>query len=191
MWASALAMGFAAVPAAAAAALALPQAGCSAHIAPESSSASFVVGVRLPIRAEGRFNQIEGQLSLRPEGCEVAVRLDATSVVYTGPNWFADLSRSPAFLDVDAHPEVNFVSQPFPASRLVEGGALLGTLRLRGRERSVEFRLQPSGCDPPGQACPIVVRGIVNRRDFGMQAHRFTVKDTVHFEFSIRLEPVQ
>ena len=187
MWAAALAMGLAATPAASA----LPQADCSAHIAPESSSASFIVGVRLPIRAEGRFNQIEGQLSLRPEGCEVEVRLDATAVVYTGPNWFADLSRSPAFLDVETHPEVNFVSQPFPASRLVEGGVLLGTLRLRGHERPVEFQLQPSGCDSPGQACPILVRGSVNRRDFGMQAYRFTVRDAVHFEFSIRLEPAQ
>jgi len=185
MWAVALAMGFAAAPAVSA----LPQAGCSAHIAPESSSASFIVGVRVPIRAEGRFNQIAGQLSLRPEGCEVAVQLDATAVVYTGPNWLADLSRSPTFLDVDAHPEISFVSHPFPAAWLLEGGALRGTLRLRGRERPVEFRLQPSGCDSPGKACPIVVRGSVNRREFGMQAYRFAVKDAVQFEFSIRLEP--
>jgi hypothetical protein len=29
----------------------------------------------------------------------------------------------------------------------------------------------------------------VSRRDFGMQAYRFTVKDAVRFDFAIRLEP--
>jgi polyisoprenoid-binding protein YceI len=163
---------------------------CRGRIDPRLSSARFTVDVLLPIRAEGRFTEIEGELVPRPDGqCEVHVRVRADTVAYEGPEWMAKLTRSPAFLDAEAHPEVAFDSQPFPLASLNEGGAVSGRLRLRGRERPVDFTLRPAECATPGQACDIRVSGIVSRRDFGMQAYRFTVKDAVRFEFAIRLEP--
>lgn len=163
---------------------------CRGNIAPDASVARFIVDVRLPIRAEGRFTEVEGELRQQPDGlCEVHVRLRADTVAYDGPDWMARLTRSPAFLDAEMHPEVSFVSQAFPAEWLNVGGAVRGRLRLRGRERPVEFSLRPAECDTHGVACPIRVRGEVSRRDFGMQAYRFTVKDAVRFEFDIRLEP--
>ncbi len=162
---------------------------CRGRIDASASEARFIVDVRLPIVAEGRFSGVEGQLLPRPDGqCEVRVRLRADTVQYSGPEWMAKLTRSPAFLDAEAHPDVAFDSAAFPAVWLNEGGSIRGRLKLRGRERPVEFALRPAECDTPGQACAIRVSGEVSRRDFGMQAYRFTVKDTVRFDFAIRLE---
>lgn len=166
-----------------------PAATCRGRLDASASEARFVVDVRLPIRAEGRFDGVEGELRPGPDRqCEVRVRLRADTVQYSGPEWMAKLTRSSAFLDAGMHPEVVFESLPFPAAWLNEGGSIRGRLRLRGRERPVEFALRPAECDAPGQACPIRVSGEVSRRDFGMQAYRFTVKDTVRFDFAIRLE---
>ena len=165
---------------------------CRGRVDPATSSARFIVDVRLPIRAEGRFTEIEGELKPRPDGqCEVHVRVRADTVEYDGPEWMANLTRSPAFLDAEAHPDVGFDSQAFPVAWLNTGGSLRGTLRLRGRERPVEFALQAAECATPGTGCPLRVRGEVSRRDFGMQAYRFTVKDAVRFEFAIQLEPTR
>lgn len=162
---------------------------CRGRLDASASEARFVVDVRLPIQAEGRFTAVEGELQPRPDGqCEVHVRLRADTVEYSGPEWMANLTRSPAFLDASTHPELAFDSLPFPVAWLNEGGSIRGRLKLRGRERPVEFALRPAECDTPGQACPIRVSGEVSRRDFGMQAYRFTVKDTVRFDFAIRLE---
>lgn len=169
-------------------ALDAPPSACRGRIDPAASEARFVVDIRLPIKAEGRFARVEGQLTPQPGGrCEVHVRLRADTVDYSGPEWMAKLTRSPAFLDAETHPEVAFDSLAFPVARLNEGGAVDGRLRLRGRERPVEFTLRPAECDTPGRACAIRVSGAVSRRDFGMQAYRFTVKDAVRFEFAIRL----
>ena len=162
---------------------------CRGRIAAAASEARFVVDVRLPIKAEGRFAAVEGELVPRPDGqCEVRVRLRADTVEYSGPEWMAKLTRSPAFLDAETHPDVAFESAEFPVAWLNEGGSIRSRLRLRGRERPVEFALRPAECDTPGQACAIRVSGEVSRRDFGMQAYRFTVKDSVRFDFAIRLE---
>lgn len=162
---------------------------CRGRIDAAASHARFVVDVRLPIKAEGRFTAVEGELRPRPDGqCEVRVRLRADTVEYSGPEWMAKLTRSPAFLDAGAHPDVAFDSAAFPVAWLNAGGSIRGRLKLRGRERPVEFALRPAECDTPGQACAIRVSGEVSRRDFGMQAYRFTVKDNVRFDFAIRLE---
>jgi polyisoprenoid-binding protein YceI len=166
------------------------QSACPGRFDPKASTARFKVDVRLPIRAEGRFPDVHGAFHRLDDGqCQVQVELDASAVVYDGPEWLAKLTRSPAFLDADAHPQVRFVSAPFPLQQLNGGGPLRGRLTLRGRERPVEFRLAPAACVDAGYGCPLHVSGEVSRRDFGMQAYRFTVKDAVRFEFTILLEP--
>lgn len=168
---------------------AAPVIGCRGRLDAAASEARFIVDVRLPIKAEGRFAAVDGELRPAPEGqCEVRVRLRTDTVEYSGPEWMAKLTRSAAFLDAGTHPEVAFESLAFPAAWLNEGGSIRGRLTLRGRERPVEFALRPAECDTPGQACAIRVSGEVSRRDFGMQAYRFTVKDNVRFDFAIRLE---
>lgn len=163
---------------------------CPSQFDARASTARFVVAVRLPFRAEGHFPQVTGVFRLLADGaCEVDVELDASTIVFDGPEWLAKLTRSPAFLDVEAHPRARFVSTAFPLKHLNEGGPLHGRLTLRGRERDVEFRLSPASCATPGHGCPLRVMGELSRKSFGMQAHRLTVKDAVRIEFLILLEP--
>ena len=55
--------------------------------------------------------------------------------------------------------------------------------------RPVAFRVEPAACAAPGRDCDIVVTGHVSRQAFGMHAYRLTVRDTVDFEFQVRLQP--
>lgn len=153
------------------------------------SAAVFDVRLRLPIRARGRFDRVEGRFEGTPSACTVTVALDTADLHFDGPPWMGRLTRSAAFLDAEAHPRLRFEADPFPTSRLNEGGSLRGRLRLRGVERPVDFTLLPTACHPAGTlACPLRVQGEIPRRDFGMTAYRATVRDLVAVEFAIVLE---
>jgi polyisoprenoid-binding protein YceI len=162
---------------------------CRGVIDAVRSAAVFDVRLRLPIRARGRFDRVEGRFEGTPWACTVTVALDTADLHFDGPPWMDRLTRSPAFLDAEAHPRLRFEADPFPASRLNDGGPLRGRLRLRGIERPVDFTLLPHACHPAGTlACPLRVHGEIPRRDFGMTAYRATVRDLVAVEFAIVLE---
>jgi polyisoprenoid-binding protein YceI len=155
---------------------------------PKASTASIVVGLWLPTSLKGRFETIEGELQPAAKGqWRVQARLDARALVLDGPAWMVRATRSEKFLDVVRYPEISFVSEPFAPTLLAAGGDLTGKLRLRGRTRPVSFTLAPSSCEHPGRDCEILVSGGVDRRDFGMTSHRLWVRDTVEFEFRVRL----
>ena len=155
---------------------------------PLQTSASFKVGMRLPLRVEGRFESAQGELEgAAPGRMRVHVRLDGRALRMTGSDWMRRVTLSADFLDVQQHPEIHFDSAEFEPGLLVAGGPLRGRLQLRGQAREVTFRLLPATCARPGHDCAIEVRGELDRHDFGMNAHRFTVRDDISFEFSIRL----
>ena len=159
---------------------------CPGRIDARRSDATFDVLFRLPLHLRGRFLRLEGEASPSDTGCRVRVVVDTRSLRVDGPDWMERLARSSSFLDVEAHPEAVFVSEAFPPSRLNAGGALSGRLRLRGRERPVDFVALPPDCRPVGTpACPLRVQGDIPRRDFGMTSHRTTVRDPVRFAFTI------
>ncbi len=106
---------------------------------------------------------------------------------FKGPQWLARMARSEAFLDAEKHPHIRFVSAPFHKTLLEKGGELQGQLFLRGLQQSVLFQIEKPTCPRPGYDCELIVNGSVKRRDFGMQAYRFSIKDNVDFEFRIRL----
>ena len=63
-------------------------------------------------RTEGRFTTFDGRIAIdfdRPEKSSVAFRVRAASVD-VGSASFGDYLRSPAFLDADKHPTIDFVS---------------------------------------------------------------------------------
>lgn len=155
---------------------------------PATSEARFAVSVRLAGDVDGRFRGIEGELE--PAGAKqwrVQVRVDARELELDGPGWMLRSTRSRSFLDVERHPEIGFVSEPFPRALLSTGGQLAGELSLRGRRKPVTFTLAPSDCKRPGHACHIRVYGTVSRRSFGMQSQRLWVGDAVGFDFRVRL----
>lgn len=152
------------------------------------SGASFSIHPRLPIPSEGRFESVNGAfISMSAQKLKVEVQVDARKLGFKGPQWLARMARSEAFLDAENHPNIQFVSVPFHKSLLEKGGELQGQLFLRGLQQNVHFHIEKSACAKPGYDCELVVNGSVRRRDFGMQAYRFSIKDNVDFEFRIRL----
>lgn len=159
---------------------------------PETSQASFEVGLRLAGEVNGRFHHLEGELQPAGELWRVHVRLDARELDLDGPPWMVRATRSDKFLDVDRHPNILFESEPFARDLLLKGGELGGKLSLRGRTRPVLFRIEAATCRSPGRRCDIHVHGSVSRRDFGMNSQRMWVRDDVGFDFRVRLsDPVR
>lgn len=152
------------------------------------SQASFTIHPRLPIPSQGRFESVSGSLMPTTKDMwKVDVQVDARKLSFKGPQWPARMARSASFLDAEKHPNIKFVSAPFSKTLLEQGGVLQGQLLLRGQQRSVSFHIEKSACVNAGVDCDLVVRGSVQRRDFGMKAYRFSIKDNVDFEFRIRL----
>ena len=152
------------------------------------SDASFTIHPRLPIPSEGRFESLRGSLVAVPtQKWKVEVQVDARKLSFKGPQWLARMARSEAFLDAEKHPNIQFVSAPFSKILLDNGGELQGQLSLRGLQQSVRFHIEKSSCARPGYDCDLTVKGSIQRREFGMQAYRFSIKDNVDFAFRIRL----
>lgn len=156
---------------------------------PQRSQADFRPHPRVPLRAEGRFDGVSGELQSGGDGWQVTVRIDGRSLHFEGPAWVERLTRGENFLDLDRYPDIVFLSEPFDPQLLRDGGRLRGQLNLRGRQLTVDFRLLPSACARPGHDCDIQVRGAISRRAFGMTSHRLSVKDRVDFDFRVRLLP--
>ena len=162
--------------------------GHAAIIDNSRSSASFNINPRLPIPSQGSFESVSGSLMAMPnQNWKVEVQVDARKLRFKGPQWLARMARSEAFLAAEKHPNIQFVSTPFSKALLESGGVLQGQLFLRGLQRNVSFHIEKPACARAGYECNLVVRGSVMRRDFGMQAYRFSIKDNVDFEFRIRL----
>lgn len=150
------------------------------------SSAEFSVRVMWLMRAHGWFSAIHGTVEVdrfNNHGVVDAV-IDAGSVHMNVERYDAWV-KSPEFFDVDAHPRIHFVSQPFPLQRLRTGGALAGTLELRGVKQPIRFDLTPATCTDPGEACAILAEGALDRSAFGMHSRRGTVSDKVRLELRI------
>lgn len=153
------------------------------------SQASFRVQVRILPATEGRFRGVSGELrSVTDDQWQVRVRLDASDIDFDGPDWLTRVTCSEKFLDVRHYPDIVFESARFPGALLRDGGALAGWLTLRGQRKPVTFTLAPGMCASMGADCPIRVTGEVARRDFGMRAYRFTVRDRVGFDFQVYLQ---
>lgn len=238
----------AALLAAVLAARTLPLAAETLPVDPAHSHAEFGVHVLWFGRIVGRLDKLQGTLDLdRRRGvASVDVHVAAAAVRMSNAG-YADWARGPDFFDAAQHPQIRFVSQPFPLDRLQQGGDLEGTLTLRGISRPVRFRLlpqpclvatldlaraapvrAPAGADsapvaaaasaasvpagtatattapvqtawPPSAAtrstsaplCRALARGSIERRRFGMTAHRFTVADRVELGLVLSLRPVR
>lgn len=153
------------------------------------SNASFIVHLRLGMRAEGKLGGVSGQFSgSAAQGWQVLVTVDGRSLKMGGPRWMGRVTRSNSFLAVDRYPDIRFDSEPFTDAVLHGGGQLKGQLTLRGLTRPVSFKLVPSSCAQPGRDCDIQVNGTISRLAFGMTAYRATVTDEVDFQIRVRLQ---
>ncbi len=154
------------------------------------SHAEFSVRLLWVRQVGGRFTRIEGDVTLNPlrDTAVVEATVDVHSVAMSSARlrrWVLD----PEFFDVRLFPTIRFVSAPLPVRSLDQGGPLPGWLTLRGVTRPVMFRLEPANCTLRlDTACRIEVRGQVKRSDYGMNAHRTAISDTVDLGLLIRLD---
>lgn len=171
-------------------ALAWPGGSTAAQaIDPARSRVEFDVRTRLGPMVRGRFPDYAGRVETLPDGRHrVRVRLAAAAVIVAGPARYTALARGPQLFDVDRHPEIEFVSEPYPADLARTGGALPGRLRLRGVERTERFTLAPSGCARPGHDCPVIASGRIDRDDYGLEGWRWALADTVRFRLHVRFD---
>jgi len=82
------------------------------RIDPARTEIAFAIDAVGYPRTEGRFERFDGRISIdfeRPERSSVAFHVRADSVD-VGSASFSDYLRSPAFLDAEKHPTIDFVS---------------------------------------------------------------------------------
>lgn len=153
------------------------------------ASASFWIRPIWFKRIEGRFPVLEGEVeSSGADGAmAVDVRIDVRAL-QMGRASHVSWAQSPEFFDIARHPWIRFRSEPVSPQQLHAGGEVTGELTLRGVTRAVRFELQPAACARPGFDCAVQATGEVSRSDFGMDARKHALSDTVHLDFSVRLQ---
>ncbi|MDG6347354.1 YceI family protein [Luteimonas sp. 8-5] len=168
-----------------------------AHAAAIDAAASQV-GFHLVTRwgqsLDGRFNTIRGAVDdMGGDLRRVRLILSTSDVEIVGHPGYTRFARGSGFFDAERWPLVEFISDPYPPELLQTGGALGGTLRMRGVQRREVFVLQPAGCARPGIDCDVVASGRVRRGDYGMRRWRVALGDDVRFSLRMRLraEPGQ
>ena len=182
-----------AIPGIVAAGLALLLA-CAAAVASEIDSAHSRFGFSLQTRwgqtVQGRFPRYAGEVETLPDARQqVRLQLDTRAVEIVGNLRYTNFSRSDKFFDAGRHPTIEFVSDPYPASLLRDGGDLGGMLSLRGVNRREVFVVAPATCARPLHACDVVARGSVRREDYGMDAYGYLLRSRVQFTLNVRLRP--
>ena len=151
------------------------------------SEAHFKVTLRVPIKAEGRFTSIEGEVNVLPnQKRNVRVHVNATELRMGGPAWLQKATVSAEFLDAKNYPNIDFQSADFSEQTLLSGGDIKGMLSIKGIRRAVVFSIKPSSCKRAGLSCPIDVSGTLKRSDFKMNAYRWSLKDEVRFHFQLK-----
>lgn len=142
------------------------------------------------VRLDGRFERFDGEVRIDADGvARVQLRVDAQSL-HMDNSRHRDWARSPEFFHVRRHPQIEFRSDPLPASLLERGGPLTGSLRVRGVEQPARFELAPGQCDDASASCVVEVAGSIRRSQFGMHSRRVALSDRVLLRMHFVLQPV-
>ena len=160
----------------------------AARIDRDASRITFTLKTRWGQILQGRFPEFGGDVVALPDGQhQVQFKLATRAVEILGSPRYTRLTRGPGFFDAQRHPQLEFVSVPYPVSLLHEGGALAGTLRIRGIGRQEVFTIDPADCANPARACDVVANGSIRRSDYGIDRWTFALSDRVRFTLRIRL----
>ena len=153
------------------------------------SHAEFSVKVLWMFDVEGSFGHVNGHVRIDSAAGTgiVDARIDVNAVRMRRSGT-EEWVKSEEFFDVARHPEIRFLSDPFPLARLAEGGELPGSLGLRGIRSRVVFVLRPAGCARPGIECAVEASGTLRRAAFGMRSRKGTLADKVELHLSVWLD---
>lgn len=149
--------------------------------------ATFELRTRWGQRVTGAFPDTDAAIEPLPDGRHrVRIGIATGALEITGSIRYTRLARGPRFFDAARHPHATFVSAPFEPALLNRGGALPGTLTLRGVSREAVFEIDAAACDAPGRACDVVAHGTVRRDDYGLDGLPVLLGNRVHFTLRVR-----
>jgi polyisoprenoid-binding protein YceI len=156
-----------------------------------NSKATFRVRLFWLDKVNGEFTHVDGDVVTGPQPdsrvVNATIPVDSVSLPSTR---MRQLLLAPSFFDVQHHPIIHFVSDPFALHDLEHGGTLTGHLTLRGVTAPIHFNMQPVQCQQPVTApCKIVLRGTLRRSTFGMTSDRLALSDSVDLNLNITLQP--
>ncbi len=154
----------------------------------DASRITFTLKTRLGQTLQGRFPDFHGDVVTLPDGRrQVQFKLATRAVEILDSPAYTRFARGRGFFDAQRHPRLEFVSQPYAQSLLREGGALPGTLRIRGVQHEEVFTIDPAQCSRPARDCDVIANGSIARSDYGMSRWTFALSDQVRFSLRIRL----
>lgn len=163
--------------------------GAGAQIA-AASRCEFRLYLRWGQVLRGVCPRVGGEIETLADGQRrVRMWLDARAVEIADHPRYTVFARGPRFFDVERHPFLYFLSDPYAPQLLRTGGTLEGSLTVRGRTRRERFVLAPAPCAELGRECAIVVHGQLSRDDYGMPSWRMVLRDRVDLLLEVRTEP--
>jgi polyisoprenoid-binding protein YceI len=148
----------------------------------------FAIGAVGFPTTHGRFTHYRGRLLIdfdQPAKSHTTFTVDATSVEIGSPS-FNDFVKSPALLNVERFPTMNF------ASTLVEKvdghtARVTGNLTLLGVTKPITLTVEViTGPSARGRAVAFVARGRIQRSDFGMNFGGPLIDDTLEITVKTR-----
>jgi polyisoprenoid-binding protein YceI len=168
----------------------LPAHAADYRIDPARSHADFGVRLLWLSQVAGRFEEIDGDVTLSTQHDTAIVDAHITvDSIHMSSDRIRRWVLAPEFFDASHYPSIHFVSEPIALAMLEKGGDLDGTLTVRGVTRPAHFELMPSRCPlAEPQECVIAVKGTIQRSDFGMIGHRTALSDRVELGMMISLD---
>ena len=162
-------------------------AATAAEIDSGATQIGFTLKTRWGQSLHGRFPRHHGELETLPDDHRRArLVMSARDVEIVDHPSYTAMTRGKGFFEADRFPDVEFVSDPFPARMLVEGGKLGGYLTIRGIRRHETFSIAPGECARPALDCEFVASGSVRRSDYGVDRWVLAVSDRVRFVLRLR-----
>jgi polyisoprenoid-binding protein YceI len=153
------------------------------------SHAAFEVRLLFLVGLHGEFGAVSGAVHVTAGKATVDADI-ATNDLRMRSRRYETWAKSAEFFDAQQFPQIHFTSEPFPVTRLADGGTIAGTLTLRGVARHATFVLERPDCAAPlAGACAVMAQGTIRRSEFGMRSRRGALSDKVDLQLSIQLQP--
>jgi polyisoprenoid-binding protein YceI len=160
----------------------------SRSIDPSVSQIGFTLTTRWGQTLQGRFPHYQGEVADIGDGRHrVRLRLSTRDVEIVDHPSYTRLTRGNGFFDAMHFPQVEFISDAYPSTLLRDGGAMTGTLSIRGIRRHEVFVVSPATCAQPARDCDVVATGTIDRGDYGMGRWNVALSSEVRFNLRVRV----
>lgn len=160
------------------------------EVDPDHQSLIFSVGHLGFSRFIGRFDHWTAQLDFNPQepdGSALMVEIDAASLS-TSSQTMTDLVQGTDMLDIETYPKIHFKIEDIQLTGETSGDAT-GILTMAGQSHPVHLNIEfnGGGRNPlsPYYTLGFTAKGVLNRRDFGLNAWPIVVTNEVEFEINV------